>query len=82
MMERDEVAAETEKKVIEYLLGYRTELVGQILMKTNSSSTNPIANEIERIQEDELKKFVGYSLISRNSLADILYNVFGVNVKL
>ena len=72
----------TDEKVVEYLLGYRTELVGQILQKTNSNSTNPISNEIERIQEDELKKFVGYFLMSRNSLADMLYNVFGVNVRI
>lgn len=71
----------SDEEIKSFLIRLRNDFVHSILMSTNKNNTNAIAVEIETIQEDALKQFIGASCISSGSLAELLFNVFQVNVR-
>jgi len=71
----------TDKDIFEFLRGYRASFVWEILNHTVLNSSNPIANEIDVIQQDTLKEIVGSDCVSSYSLSCLLFEVFGYNVK-
>lgn len=71
----------TDAQIKDFLIRYRNDVVKQILQSTHKNSTNVVAVQIEIVQEDARKKFVGASCIDTGSLSELLMDVFGENVR-
>jgi len=64
----------------DFLMNFRNDLTKRILRNVNKNSTNRIALEIDFLKEDTLKRRVGLDCNSPDSLAELLYSVFGEEV--